>query len=83
MLMRNLILPIDSLRMTIMTDLKQDPHMAYSNVHVQVTDTEVLLGGTVKTKTAKDQAAKIASAHAAKRKIINRIKVNSSQAPGA
>ena len=61
-----------------MTDLKQDPHMAYSDVHVHVTDTEVLLRGTVKTQTAKDQAAKIAGAHAAKRKITNRIKVNSS-----
>ena len=68
---------------TIMTDLKQDPHMAYSDVHVHVTDTEVLLGGTVKTQTAKDQAAKIARAHAAKRKITNSIKVNSSQPPGA
>jgi osmotically-inducible protein OsmY len=68
---------------TIMTDLKQDPHMAYSDVHVHVTDAEVLLGGTVKTQTAKDQAAKIARAHAAKRKITNSIKVNSSQPPGA
>ncbi len=68
---------------SIMTDLKQDPHMAYSDVHVHVTDAEVDLGGTVKSQTAKDQAGKIAGAHAAKRKINNRIKVNSSHPPGA
>ena len=66
----------------IMDDLKQDPHMAYSKVSVHVTYKEVLLTGTVLTKTAKDQAAQIASEHAAKRKITNRIKVNSNTHPG-
>ena len=67
---------------TIMEDLKQDPHMAYSSVSVHVTYKEVLLTGTVMTKTAKSQAAQIASEHAAKRKITNRIKVNSNTHPG-
>jgi osmotically-inducible protein OsmY len=67
---------------TIMDDLKQDPHMAYSKVSVHVTYKEVLLTGTVLTKTAKDQAAQIAGEHAAKRKITNRIKVNSNLHPG-
>lgn len=66
----------------IMDDLKQDPHMAYSNVSVHVTYKEVLLTGTVMTKTAKDQAAHIAGEYAAKRKITNRIKVNSNLHPG-
>jgi osmotically-inducible protein OsmY len=66
----------------IMDDLKQDPHMAYSNVNVHVTYKEVLLRGTVMTKTAKDQAAKIAAEYAAKRKVTNRIKVNPNLHPG-
>ena len=37
----------------IKEDLKQDPHMAYSSVGVHVTYKEVLLTGTVMTKTAK------------------------------
>ncbi len=66
---------------TIMEDLKQDPHMAYSSVSVHVTYKEVLLTGTVMTQTAKNQAAQIAAGHAAKRKITNRIKVNSNVHP--
>ncbi len=66
----------------IKEDLKQDPHMAYSSVGVHVTYKEVLLTGTVMTKTAKSQAAQIAAEHAAKRKITNRIKVNSNTHPG-
>jgi len=71
-----------ALEKTIMGDLQKDPHMAYSNVSVHVTDTEVVLHGTVLTETAKKQAAKIAGDHAGNRKINNMIKVNTSTHPG-
>jgi len=72
-----------ALETTIKDDLKKDPHMTYSHVAVHVTDTEVMLTGTVKTATAKDQAAKIAGEHAGSRKIENHIKVNSNTHPGS
>lgn len=63
------------LEQVIKSDLGKDPRMAYSNVTVNVTDTEIMLTGTVKTSTAKDQAAKIAAQNAGDRKIENQIKV--------
>jgi hypothetical protein len=49
---------------------------AYSNVAVQVTDTEIVLTGTVRTSSEKDRVAKIAAAHAGERKIVNQLEVN-------
>ena len=62
--------------------LKQDPHMAYSRVQVQATDTEVILTGVVLTATAKDQAEKIATDQAGGRKVTNKIRVNPNVHPG-
>jgi osmotically-inducible protein OsmY len=67
---------------SIQSAFRQDPHMAYSKVQVQATDTEVILTGTVLTATAKDQAEKIASDQAGGRKITNRIRVNPNIHPG-
>ena len=72
-----------ALESSIQSELKQDPHMAYSSVAVHVTDTEIMLTGTVKTSTAKEQAAKIAGEHAGSRKIENHIKVNPNTHPGS
>ncbi len=72
-----------ALEKSIQADLGKDPHMAYSHVDVHVTDTEIMLTGTVLTSDAKDQAAKIAGEHAAGRKINNRLKVNSNTHPGS
>jgi osmotically-inducible protein OsmY len=71
-----------TLEQSIQDDLGKDPHMAYSSVAVHVTDTEIMLTGTVHTSTAKDQAAKIAGEHAGGRKIENQIKVNPNTHPG-
>jgi osmotically-inducible protein OsmY len=60
----------------IRSEFKQDPHAAYSNVRVHVTDNDVMLTGTVMTQTAKDQAAQVAGEHAGGRTITNHIKVN-------
>jgi osmotically-inducible protein OsmY len=60
----------------IRSEFKKDPHAAYSNVRVHVTDNDVMLTGTVMTQTAKDQAAQVASEHAGGRSITNHIKVN-------
>jgi osmotically-inducible protein OsmY len=64
------------LESTIRGQFHHDPHMAYSNVRVHVTDNEVMLTGTVMTDTAKEQAAQIAGEHAGGRTITNHIKVN-------
>ena len=71
-----------SLESSIQDELAKDPHLAYSHVAVHVTDTEIMLTGTVKTSTAKDQAEKIAGEHAGSRKIENHLKVNSNTNPG-
>ena len=72
-----------ALEKSIQDDLGKDEHMAYSSVAVHVTDTEIMLTGTVQTGAAKDQAEKIASDHAGGRKINNQIKINSNTHPGA
>jgi osmotically-inducible protein OsmY len=72
-----------ALEQSIKDDLKKDEHMAYSNVRVHVTDTEIMLTGTVQTGTAKSQAAKIAGEHAGSRKIENHLKVNPNMHPGS
>lgn len=72
-----------TLEQSIKDDLGKDPHMAYSSVAVHVTDTEIMLTGTVHTSTAKEQAAKIAGEHAGNRKIENHIKVNPNTHPGS
>jgi osmotically-inducible protein OsmY len=72
-----------ALEQTIQDDLGKDAHMAYSSVAVHVTDTQIMLTGTVHTSTAKDQAAKIAGEHAGGRKIENHIKVNPNTHPGS
>src|SRR5689334_11483721 len=54
---------------TIMDQLKQDPHMAYSRVSIHVDDKEIVLSGVVLTSTAKAQAAKVATEHAGGRKV--------------
>ena len=64
------------LEQAITGDLRKDPHMAYSHITVHVSDTEVMLTGTVMTQTAKDQAVQIAEQHAEGRKITNRIRIN-------
>ncbi len=71
-----------ALEKSIQADLSKDEHMAYSNVAVHVTDTEIMLTGTVQTSTAKDQAEKVASEHAGSRKIKNQIKINTNNHPG-
>lgn len=71
-----------ALEQSIKDDLGKDEHMAYSSVAVHVTDTQIMLTGTVHTSTAKDQAAKIAGEHAGGRKIENQIKVNPNTHPG-
>jgi osmotically-inducible protein OsmY len=71
-----------TLEQSIQDNLGKDPHMAYSSVAVHVTDTQIMLTGTVHTSTAKDQAAKIAGEHAGGRKIENQIKVNPNTHPG-
>ena len=70
------------LERTITDALQKDPHMAYSRVRVQATDSEIILSGTVLTATAKDQAEQIATQHAGGRKVTNRIKVNPNVHPG-
>ena len=72
-----------ALEQSIKADLGKDQHMAYSSVSVHVTDTEIMLTGTVHTSTAKKQAAKIAGEHAGGRKIENHLKVNSNTHPGS
>jgi hypothetical protein len=72
-----------ALEKSIQSDFGKDEHMAYSNVSVHVTDTEIMLTGTVQTSAAKDQAEKIASEHAGSRKITNQIKINTNTHPGA
>ena len=72
-----------ALESSIKDELKKDPHMAYSNVRVHVTDTEVMLTGTVQTGTAKTQAAKIAGEHSGNRKVENHLKVNPNMHPGS
>ena len=72
-----------ALESSIKDELKKDPHMTYSNVRVHVTDTEVMLTGTVQTGTAKSQAAKIAGEHSGNRKIENHLKVNPNMHPGS
>jgi osmotically-inducible protein OsmY len=67
---------------SIQSAFGQDPHMAYSRVQVQATDTEVILTGVVLTATAKDQAEKIATEQAGGRKVTNKIRVNPSTHPG-
>ena len=62
--------------------LSQDPHMAYSRVRVQATDSEIILSGTVLTADAKDQAEQIAKQNAGGKKVTNRIKVNPNVHPG-
>ena len=72
-----------ALEKSIESDFGKDEHMAYSNVSVHVTDTEIMLTGTVQTAAAKDQAEKIATEHAGSRKIENQIKINPNTHPGA
>jgi osmotically-inducible protein OsmY len=55
--------------------LGKDPRMPYSNVAVHVTDTRIILTGTVNTSTVKAQAAKIAAQNAGARKIENQLQV--------
>lgn len=70
------------LEQNIKAALDQDPHMAYSRVRVQATDSEVILSGTVLTADAKDQAEQIAKQNAGGKKITNRIRVNPNVHPG-
>jgi hypothetical protein len=70
------------LEKSIQDALAQDPHMAYSRVRVQATDSGIILSGTVLTATAKDQAEQIATQHAGGKKITNRIRVNPNVHPG-
>ncbi|HEY7402787.1 MAG TPA: BON domain-containing protein [Candidatus Angelobacter sp.] len=72
-----------ALEQSIKADLKKDPHMTYSNVRVHVTDTQIMLTGTVQNAEAKDQAAKIAGEHAGSRKIENHLKINPNMHPGS
>jgi osmotically-inducible protein OsmY len=67
----------------IKQQLKHDPHMAYSHVSVHVTDTEVLLSGTVVTEDLKQKAEQIATEHAEGRKVNNHLKVNPNTHPGS
>lgn len=70
------------LEKTITDAYAQEPHMAYSDVSVHATDKDITLTGTVLTATAKNQAAQIATEHAAGRKINNKIRVNPNIHPG-
>ncbi len=71
-----------ALEQSIKADFGKDEHMAYSSVAVHVTDTEIMLTGTVQSSSAKDQAEKIATDHAGGRKIKNQIKINTNTHPG-
>ena len=70
------------LEQAIKGDLQQDPHMTYSRVTVHATDKEIVLGGTVLTATAKQNAEDVAQKHADGRKVTNRIRVNPNIHPG-
>ncbi len=71
-----------ALERTITDALSQDPHMAYSRVSVHAVGDEIVLTGTVLTAAAKDQAGKIATDHAAGKKVTNKIRVNPNIHPG-
>jgi osmotically-inducible protein OsmY len=59
----------------IQSAFQQDPQSAYSNVRVQARDNEIVLSGTVPSKTAKEDAESIAKQYAGGRKVKNEIHV--------
>jgi osmotically-inducible protein OsmY len=63
------------LEQAIKVDLQQAARTAYSQVTVLATDQEIVLGGTVLTKTAKQEAEYIAQQHANGKKVTNQIRV--------
>jgi len=67
-------------RKSILTDLNNSHDTAH-RVNVKVTHDEVLLTGTLWSQEAKDQAEKMASDHAAGRKVTNKISVRPPHRP--
>lgn len=65
---------------TMTEAFRQDPELA--NVDVRVKAREIVLTGTVTSKSASDAAEQVAAKHAAGRKITNHIQVNPSILPG-
>jgi osmotically-inducible protein OsmY len=63
------------LEQAIKVDLQQAARTAYSQVTVLATDQEIVLGGTVLTNTAKQEAEYIAQQHANGKKVTNQIRV--------
>src|SRR5260370_40588798 len=59
----------------IKVDMQQAARTAYSQVTVLATDQEIVLGGTVLTNTAKQEAEYIAQQHANGKKVTNQIRV--------
>jgi osmotically-inducible protein OsmY len=67
-------------RKSILTDLNKSHDTAH-RVNVKVTHDEVLLTGTLWTQQAKDEAEKMATEHAAGRKVTNKISVRPPHRP--
>jgi len=67
-------------RKSILTDLNNSHDTAH-RVNVKVTHDEVLLTGTLWTQQAKDEAEKMATEHAAGRKVTNKISVRPPHRP--
>lgn len=67
-------------RKSILTDLNNSHDTAH-RVNVKVTHDEVLLTGTLWSEEAKQQAEKMASDHAAGRKVTNKISVRPPHRP--
>src|SRR5260370_41634896 len=63
------------LEQAIKVDMQQAARTAYSQVTVLATDQEIVLGGTVLTNTAKQEAEYIAQQHANGKKVTNQIRV--------
>ncbi len=63
------------LEQAIKVDLQQAARTSYSQVTVLATDQEIVLGGTVLTNTAKQEAEYIAQQHANGKKVTNQIRV--------
>ena len=63
------------LEQAIKVDLQQAARTAFSQVTVLATDQEIVLGGTVLTNTAKQEAEYIAQQHANGKKVTNQIRV--------
>jgi osmotically-inducible protein OsmY len=63
----------------IETAIRDDPTLANDQISVTVTDTDILLSGTVRSGKEKETARRIAESFAINRKVVDKVKVSTSK----